>query len=132
MKKDFRSQNLLSELFLWPAFVEHDDCVFLADSFSEEKYQRWLEYFQKLSRGKAAVEIMLNCVRICELFILPPAKATPRLAKEAAETIRTAWQTKLKSDFPKRIFDVTVVLDDPPEASEVSFFQPKHISIPPE
>jgi hypothetical protein len=75
---------------------------------------------------------VLNCVRIGELFILPPAKVTPRLAREAVETMRTAWQTKLKSDFPRRIFDVSVVLDDPPEASEVSFFQPKHIYIPPE
>jgi len=100
MKKDFRSHNLLSELFLWPAFFEHDDCVFLADNFSEEKYHCWLDYFQTLSRGKATVEAILNCVHISELFVVPPAKVTLHLAKEAAETIRTAWRTMLISDLP--------------------------------
>jgi len=118
--------NLLSDLFLWPVFVEYDDCVFLAHSFSEEKYQHWQNYFQKLSREKAAVETMLNCVHVCELFIIPPAEVTTRLAEEATGVIREAWLTKLKMDYPNRKFDVTVSLDEPPEASEVSFSQSKH------
>jgi len=123
MKKLFRTKNLLSEQFLSPSFLEYDDCVFLACQFSEENYLRYLRVHKESASRKAAIETAMNHVHVNELFVNPPAKVTARLAQEAGEVIRDAWKLKLQLDFPNRRFLVNFSLEEPPEISEISFYQ---------
>jgi hypothetical protein len=124
MKKLFRTKNLLSEQFLSPSFLEYEDCVFLACQFSEENYLRCLQAHHKESASKKeSVETAINHVHVNELFVNPPAKVTARLAQQAGQVIRDVWKLKLQLDFPNRGFQVDFSLEEPPEMSEITFYQ---------
>jgi len=123
VRNNLRSRNLLSDQVLWPEFVLHDDCIFLADGFSAEKYVYWQSYFHQLSRGKSAVESMLNNVGILECFGNTTTQVSAKMAKEAFSAVKDAWQAKLSKEFPERTFEVTFAINDPIESSEISFHE---------
>jgi hypothetical protein len=123
MKKDFRTQNLLSEFALSPQFVEHDNCVFLADGFTQEGYSRWLAFYQGIGMDKRAVESIMNHHHISELFVNAPPEPSRRLVNETGLMLEDLWQTKLHLAFPKRTFVVKYFADEPPSASEITFCQ---------
>ncbi len=125
MKKDFRTRNLLSEFALSPQFVEHDDCIFLADGFSRESYSKWLSFYQDIGLGKYAVESIMNHRHIPELFVNAPPESSRRLANEAGKALEELWRTKLKVEFPHRQFVVKYFPDEPPSVSEITFCQKK-------
>ena len=126
MKKYFRTKNILSDEAPWPKFTEYEDCIFRTEDFSSENYRYSLEFARRLGAGKMAVESLMNRVLVFECFINAPAKVTPRLAREACETIRDSWRTKLRLDFPGREFKVIYAPDHPPGWWCASFCQPKH------
>ena len=128
MKKDFRTQNFLSEFALSPQFIEHDGCIFLADGFCKENYSRWLNFYQGVGLGKRAVESIMNHRHISELFVNEPPEISHRLADEAVWLLEELWLTKLGSAFPDRDFVVRYISDEPPSSSEVTFCQKRELS----
>lgn len=123
MKKDFRTQNLLSEFALSPQFIEHDDCVFLADGFTRESYSNWLNFYHSIGMDKRAVESVMNHRHISELFLNAPPELSRRLANETGQMLEDLWHTKLRIALPKRTFVVRYFPDEPPSASEITFCQ---------
>lgn len=123
MKKDFRTQNLLSEFALSPQFVEYDDCVFLADGFTKESYLSWLDFYGGIGMDKRAVESIMNHRHISELFVNSPPEPSRRLANEAGQTLEKVWRTNLRFAFPDRNFVVKYFPDEPPSTSEITFCQ---------
>jgi hypothetical protein len=120
--------ELLSETFPEPTFVEHDDCVFLECQFSQKTYYFWLDFYQKRSKGKGAVEAGINTIHVHELFMGKPSEITASVAKEAARTILEVWRSKLCLDFPNRHFEFKFSAGAPPKASLITFYQTKHKS----
>ncbi len=118
----------ISEAFLEPTFIEHDDCVFLECQFSKKNYDFWLEFYEKEAKGRGAVEAMVNGVRVDGLFLDTAPEISARIAKEAAAIVIEIWRAKLRLVFPARHFEFDFSLGAPPKASRITFYQAKHRS----
>jgi hypothetical protein len=127
MKKDFRTQNLLSEFALSPKFIEHDGCVFLIDGFSEETYSRWLNFYRGVAVDKRAVESIMNHRHVSELFVNEPPEPSRRLVNDVGRLLEGLWLTKLKVAFPDRDFVVRYFPDEQPSSSEITFCQKQEL-----
>jgi hypothetical protein len=127
MKKDFRTQNLLSEFALSPRFIEHDGCIFLTDGFTEERYSSWLNFYGGSGLDKRAVESIMNHRHIFDLFVNEPPEPSRRLANETGQLLEELWLTKLRIAFPSRDFIVRYFPDEPPSSSEITFCQRREL-----
>ena len=123
MRKDFRSQNLLSDFALAPQFIEHDGCIFLTDGFTEESYSSWMNFYRGIGVGKRAVESIMNHRRISDLFVNQPPEPSRRLVDEAGALLEELWFSELRMSFPDRDFVVRYFPDEPPSSSEITFCQ---------
>jgi hypothetical protein len=107
---------------IWPEFVEHDDCVFLADEFTGESYRTW-----RRQLDKTRTEAMLNHRHITDLFLNSEFKPNLEIVLYIGRYLKEVWTEKLKRDFSKRKFVVSFPEEPPtPEdlvSYEVTFFQ---------
>jgi hypothetical protein len=128
MKKDFRTQNLLSEFALSPQFLEYDACIFLTDGFNKESYASWLDFYDGIGLGKSAVESIMNHRHILELFLNEPPEPSRRLVNEAGQLLEELWLTRLRAAFPNRDFVVRYFPDVAPSSSEITFCQRRELT----
>ncbi len=79
---------------LWPEFVEHDGCIFLASH--EPNYR---EHLNRVQGNKKTAEATTNHIHVLHLFAteLP----TRELVLYAGRLLKEIWQVKLQHDFPK-------------------------------
>jgi hypothetical protein len=109
---------------LWPEFVEHDECVFMTEHFSEKNYQ---DFMRQTGQDKTAVETVMNHVHILDLFndMYSEPKPTRELILYVGRLIKETWLAKLKRDFPNRKVTVSFPEQhcDDLMQYEVSFFQ---------
>lgn len=99
---DFKLAIGFSRLF-WPAFLEHDGCVFLGDG-SLEYYEQWMKKFEG---DRSKVEGMMNHRHMLDLFHHDSDSATAEQLDYLGNVLREAWEAKLARDFPVRKFTVT-------------------------
>jgi len=92
---------------LWPAFVEVDGLVLLAEQFSAEK----LDALRSQGLPANEVEFWMNILAVDGFFQSLPG-TSPSHARSLARTLRQAWQAKLALDFPHCRFKVEVVEDE--------------------
>lgn len=106
----------------WPEFIEHDDCVFFADGFTEENYRAFMA---RTKGDKAAVETVMNHWHIKDIFCSAEPKPTREMILHVGRLLKDIWQTKLNRDFPGR--SITVSFPEEYEEDllnyEISFFQ---------
>lgn len=107
---------------IWPEFIEHDDCVFLAQGFSTDSYKQWRKQLDK-----TRTEAMLNHCHITDLFINSEFKPNLNIVLYIGRYLKEVWTEKLKRDFPARHFVVSFPEEPPSEhdlvSYEVTFFQ---------
>ena len=113
---------VLYSRIIWPGFVEHDDCVFLAKEFSVESYDQW-----RKKLNKTDTEAMLNHRHITDLFNNSEFKPNLDIVLYIGRYLKEVWTEKLKRDFPKRTFVVSFP-EEPHTPNdlvsyEISFFQ---------
>jgi hypothetical protein len=108
---------------LWPEFVEHDGCVFLAEGFSPEGYSEWRKRL-----AKPETEAMINHRHITDLFLNSEFKPNRDVVLYIGRLLKDTWQTKLNRDFPDRKTTVSFPEDFSEDLVqyEISFFQETH------
>jgi hypothetical protein len=106
----------------WPEFLEHDDCVFFAERFTEENYRGFME---QTKGDKAAVEAVMNHQHITDIFYNAEPKPTREVVLYIGRLLKDVWQTKLNRDFPNRKITVSFPEEHQDDLLhyEVSFFQ---------
>ena len=106
-QRDIKSDFIVSLVsFLWPEFYELEKQVFLAETFSEERYNQ----IKDVDRIKDA-EYFINSYSICETF----PQIEYKTLKIIGDIIAESWKAKLKLDFPHMDFIVECYEDDPEE-----------------
>lgn len=107
---------------IWPEFVEHDDCIFLAKDFSPESYRKWRKQLDK-----TRTEAMLNHRHITDLFLNSSFKPNLEIVTWIGRYLKEVWTEKLKRDFPDRRFVVSFPEEphtpDDLVSYEITFFQ---------
>jgi hypothetical protein len=92
----------------WPAFIEHENCVFLKSHFTLEGYNSWksadyVEYFSQ-------IEYVINHIHILDLF-LREREHGQEITKDQliylGNTLREIYEIKLSKEFVERTFVVT-------------------------
>jgi hypothetical protein len=106
----------------WPEFVEHDDCIFFANRFSEENYRGFME---QTKGDKTAVEAVMNHEHITDIFYNAEPKPSREMVLHVGRLLKEIWQAKLGRDFPNRKITVSFPEEyqDDLLHYEVSFFQ---------
>ena len=109
---------------IWPEFVEHDDCVFFAEGFSGEAYNKWRKQLDKTQ-----TEALLNHHHITDMFINSEFKPNLEIVLYIGRYLKEVWTEKLRRDFPNRNFVVSFPEEphtpDDLVSYEISFFQPR-------
>ncbi len=108
----FRTKAVAADAILaiaalvWPAFIEVDGLVLLAEQYSPAKLAELRA--QGLSEGEAELWINLFCV---DGFFLDLEMASPDHEEQLAETLVQSWEAKLAREFPGRAFHVRILRD---------------------
>ncbi len=107
---------------LWPDFIEHDDCIFFADGFTEENYHAFMDRTQG---NKQAVETVMNHQHIMALFCSAEPRPSREMILYVGRLLKEVWQAKLNRDFPNRKITVSFPenYEDDLMNYEVSLFQ---------
>jgi len=88
---------------LWPSFIEHDGCVFMAGRFTENNYQGFM---RQTGGNKTAVESVMNHIHVLDLFSNAPSPSR-ELVRYLGQLIKETWTAKLLRDLPNRRFNVS-------------------------
>lgn len=102
-----------SELF-WPTFIEYENFIFLEQNFSKEK-------FNELIVQDLNVEVWMNLLTTDPFF--EKEENQIERAESLAKTFVKTWKSKLKVDFPDKIFVVEYLFDDDVGDCGVTFYQ---------
>ena len=95
-------------LVFWPRFIRFEDYVLRAGRFSEANLRNW----ERTHPGRRQViEAVLNHLHIADLHCNDQT-LTEAQCRYLGRTLRAAWETKLKLDFPDLTFEV--VFNDEP------------------
>lgn len=110
-----------ADLF-WPAFVEHDGCVLLAERLDQANFRDWMA---STKGDRRAVEAVLNHTHITDLFGDGGTQPTREQVMYLGRLLREMWAAKLARDFPDRRFVVSFPEDECESLQdyEVSFYQ---------
>lgn len=92
---------------LWPRFIEVEECVFLAEHYSEEKALS----LQKQGLSNRQVEYWLNLFSV-DGFFHGVESSTEEDEEQFAQVLVETWRAKLRIEFPGRTFVVEAVRDD--------------------
>ena len=117
--EDYAQERMTPELLLGflslpprPDLVLHADRVFIADNFSPETLNEWIESDVFRDGGMTAVQAVLNHVHVGDFFY----RAGPQVSDEnidfVARVVAAAWKGRLESAFPEREFNVDVRGDE--------------------
>jgi hypothetical protein len=92
---------------VWPAFVEVQGLVFLADQYSDEKMS------DLLGQGIVGqqLEYWMNLFSV-DGFFSGVESSTQEDEEQLARILAGAWKAKLGAEFPARDFVVEIVRDD--------------------
>ena len=109
-----------AELF-WPAFVEYDGCVLLAEP-DPANFRDWMA---STNGDRRAVEAVLNHRHVTDLFGERGAGMSREQVVHLGRRLRDMWAAKLARDFPARRFVVSFPEDgcESLQDYEVSFYQ---------
>src|SRR5438034_4363130 len=102
-------QTLATASVLWPAIIEDDGHVFIA-----EFYNKKLEQLRTQFRGdKRKIERWVNAWSLDDFFLLAssPAQRNEVMLNAFAETLRFFWSLRLRTLFPSREFVVELGRD---------------------
>jgi hypothetical protein len=97
-------QAIAYAALLWPAFVEYDGCVLLADRLDPANFRDWMG---STKGDRRAVEAVLNHTHIADLFCPGGVEPTREQVVHLGRALRDMWAAKLALDFPGRRFAVT-------------------------
>jgi hypothetical protein len=114
-------QRLHYPACFWPAFVECDDCVFLAARSPGSLLQIWLD---REHGDRRAVEADLNSFYAKDFFTCHPAEPTRDQVIWLSRLVRKMWGWKLRHEFPHR--NILVAFDEEAEdvlRSFITFYQ---------
>lgn len=106
----------------WPDFLEHEDCVFRRDHFTEANF---LGFMKQTNGDKTAVEVVMNHEHVLDIFPNADPKPSCKMVLYVGRMMKEIWQAKLNRDFPNR----KILVSFPEEHSEdllyyeVTFFQ---------
>lgn len=100
-----------SSLF-WPEFVEVEDCVFLRERYSPSQFQDW---WKELGGDRSRIEGVVNHVHLWDLFDLDEEGLPDEAIRDLALVLASTWRCALQHRFPRKIFEVRAILDDPGE-----------------
>jgi hypothetical protein len=92
-----------SRLF-WPDFIQHDDCVFLANGFTVDNYRAWLE---QCHGDRERVETVMNHRHVFDYFSHAGGIASEAQIVYLGRVLRDMWTVKLRQEFPDRTFVVS-------------------------
>jgi hypothetical protein len=102
-------EALLYANLLWPAFARVDDMTFLPFVVEDDDDRtRILKRFEVLN-DKTQVEREFNLTEVASLFGRRRAETTVEEDDLLARYLAEIWASKLKAEFPARLFDVRVV-----------------------
>ena len=106
----------------WPEFIEHDDCIFFTDRFTEKNYRAFME---RTGGDKKAAEVVMNHWHIEDIFYSAEPRPTREMILYVGRLLEDIWQTKLVRDFPSRSITVSFPEEyqEDPLNYEISFFQ---------
>jgi hypothetical protein len=113
--------NILGcSLMFWPAFVQHEDCIFRKD-LDAATYQDWIK---SLNGDTAKVEAMVNRVHIADLFLSSGNQPSSSLLLHFGQVLKDMWSCKLARDFPGRSFEIELRSDSHNALDvQLTFFQ---------
>jgi hypothetical protein len=101
----------------WPDIVEHEDGIFLAESFEAQIYQQWKG---KFGNDIASIERVINHQHLDD--ILPGAdKVGSENLFYLGRAIAQMWASRLESLYPNRRFEVCCDRDE--STVVVTFYQ---------
>ena len=96
-----------TKLFL-PDFVEHEDGIFLSEVFNREIYDQWKA---TLGNDITAIERVMNHQHIDDILSGTDKVGTDNLFY-LGQAIKQMWESRLKSLYPDRRFEVCCNRDD--------------------
>lgn len=113
--------NILGcSLMFWPAFVQHEGCIFRRD-LDAATYQDWMK---SLNGDTAKVEAMVNRVHIADLFLSSGYQPDRSLLLHFGQVLKEMWSCKLARDFPGRSFEIELRSDSHNALDvQLTFFQ---------
>lgn len=97
---------LATAALFWPVIVEDEDCVFVAEFYTQS-----LEQLKKqFQNDKREIERWVNAWSLADFFLLAdtPSVQDDALIAAFGETLRFFWSFRLKTLFPNRDFVVEV------------------------
>jgi hypothetical protein len=100
-----------SSLF-WPEFVEVEGCVLLRERYSPSQFQDW---WKELGGDRSTVEGVVNHVHLWDLFDLDEEAVPDKAIRDLAQVLASTWRCALQHRFPRKAFEVRLILDDPDE-----------------
>ena len=107
-------------LMFWPAFVQHEECIFRRD-LDATTYQDWMK---SLNGNTAKVEAMVNRVHIADLFLGSGYQPSSSLLLHFGQVLKEMWSCKLARDFPGRSFEIELRSDSHNALDiQLTFFQ---------
>lgn len=92
--------------FAWPTFVQVDDCILLADHFSEDNYQSWRA---DLRDNWGAIEEVINHVHLWDCV---PDAQDEEILIAIGGILQESWQAAAAQQFPSREFLVELTNDE--------------------
>jgi hypothetical protein len=107
---------------LWPDFLEHDGCTFLAANFDEKYYRNWMK---TCKRNRKSVEMVVNHQHIVDIFPNVQSDLTEDVILYIGRLLKQTWAAKLKQDFPSKNFSISFPEDDITDLTdyEITFFE---------
>lgn len=97
-------ESLAVAAVFWPKLVEIEDCVCLAE-FYTQPFQNLLEQFQG---DKTRIERWVNAWSLADFFLVAssPSVHDDAIITAFGETLRFFWSLRLQRVFPEKVFVV--------------------------
>ena len=112
----------------WPDFLEHDGCVLLASRFSLKSFNDWTKAEYVMHYGQ--IESVFNHSHLVDFFSWENQKEINiDQIRYLGNMLKQMYQSKLKSDFPEKVFEVAFNGDEDYEDLydyEITFYQPQN------
>lgn len=110
---------------LWPDFIEKDGLV-LRSSHIPDNWDSFMEQSRKANWSSQQIEYVINHLHLEDIFLNDPDR--DKISNEVyiflADTIASAWKSRLQGLFPEKDFDVGVTdRDTSPEIYAYQTFQ---------
>jgi hypothetical protein len=123
---DFKGSMELGYAFasmFWPELIEFQDGIFVAEQFSQDSFNQWM---QSLDGSLTKVEAVMNHVHVNDLFMNAPTddNLPPSVKKTFATALAGCWRAAAAAQFQHLPIQVKCDTDIDPDVHdyEVTLF----------